>query len=158
MSPLSSVPPSRPQRAHIKYTENTAEETTGYQNASDKGLNSPKNRKPRRAAHEILPKPSELPEDTVFSHFQKEAGRQDDASCVFLLWGSENSESFTTWAVDVPIADLKNEDEIFASLAKQYAKELGFLRRYLSFRKFSRLRPVTVRFNLILACLPRYLY
>jgi hypothetical protein len=86
-------------------------------------------------------------EDNIFIHFQNAAERRDGASCVFLLWGSENSESSTTWAVDVPIADHENEEEIFRLLAKQYAKELGFLRRYLTFRKFSRLRPVTVCSN-----------
>jgi hypothetical protein len=92
-----------------------------------------------------LLKPSKLPEDPIFTYFQEETEKKDGASCVFLLWGSENSESFTTWAVDVPITDVENEHEIFDSLAKKYDKELGFLRRCLSFRKFSRLKPVTVR-------------
>ncbi|CAN9474201.1 unnamed protein product [Alternaria alternata] len=137
------LPP--PQRAFIKpSTEDIATEATGTQIASNNGRKSPRNRRPR-PAHPILPKPPELPEDNIFTHFQKEADRKDGASCVFLLWGSTDSERFPTWAIDVPIADSKSEDEIFTSLAKQYAEELGFWRRYLTFRKFSRLRPVTFR-------------
>ena len=111
-------------------------ECDGYdwiENHLYKGPKSTKKRKPPRAMHDWLPK--------------------RDASCVFLLWGSgnsgnsENSGKFTTWAMDVPITDAKSEHEIFALLAKQYATRLGFLRRCLSFRRFSRLRPVTVCSN-----------
>jgi hypothetical protein len=145
------LPP--PQRAFIKpSTEDIATEATGTQIASNNGRKSPRNRRPR-PAHPILPKPPELPEDNIFTHFQKEADRKDGASCVFLLWGSTDSERFPTWAIDVPIADSKSEDEIFTSLAKQYAEELGFWRRYLTFRKFSRLRPVTVCSSHVVACL-----
>jgi hypothetical protein len=140
---LADIPPP-PQRAWIKpYTEDIATEVTGTQTASNNGRTSPRNRRPR-PAHPILLKPPDLPKDNMFTHFQKEADRQDGASCVFLLWGSADSERFPTWAIDIPIADPKSEDEIFASLAKRYAEELGFWRRYLTFRKFSRLIPVTV--------------
>ncbi|CAN9408263.1 unnamed protein product [Alternaria sp. RS040] len=129
MSPLPADLPSKPERAHIG--EN-ATETTEYENHPYKGPKSTKKRKPTRAIHGWLPK--------------------RDASCVFLLWGSgnsgnsENSGKFITWAMDVPITDAESEHEIFALLAKQYATRLGFLRRCLSFRRFSRLRPVTFRF------------
>jgi hypothetical protein len=95
-----------------------------------------------------------LPKDPIFTYFQEETEKKDGASCVFLLWGSENSESFTTWAVDVPITDFENEHDIFDLLAKRYYKELGLLRRYLSFRKFSRLKPVTVCPHCLIACIP----
>jgi hypothetical protein len=101
-----------------------------------------------------LLKPSKLPEDPIFTYFQEETEKKDGASCVFLLWGSENSESFTTWAVDVPITDVESEHVIFDSLAKRYYEELGLLRRCLAFRKFSRLKPVTVCSHRIIACLP----
>jgi hypothetical protein len=153
MSPLSPDLPSRPESAHNKYTENVASEATGFQNTSYQGLKSQKNRRRPRATHDILPKPPESPKNVIFTHFQKKAEEKENVHCVFLLWGSENSEISTTWAVDVPIADPMNEDEVFASLAKQYATELGFLRRFLSFRKFSKLRPVTVCFNHIVAYL-----
>lgn len=144
MSLLSVDIPPPPQKAWIKpYTEDIAAEATGIQIASNNGRKSPRNRR-SRPAHPILLKPPKLPEDNIFAHFQKEADRKDGASCVFLLWGSADSERFPTWAIDVPIADPKSEDEIFASLAKRYVEELGFWRRYLIFRRFSRLRAVTV--------------
>jgi hypothetical protein len=152
MLPLSDFP-SRPESALVRNSENT---TTGFQSASFsrgnpqtnqpalyKGLKRRNNKNRPRAVHNFPAKPPELPEDSIFIHFQKEA-KKDGASCVFLLWGSENSESSTTWAVDVPITDLESEDKVFKLLAEQYAAELGFWRRYLSFRKFSRLKPVTV--------------
>ncbi|KAH6637809.1 hypothetical protein C7974DRAFT_374445 [Boeremia exigua] len=149
-SPLAHLP-SRPERARVKHSENIALEATGFQPALQSGLKKPKKRTRRRAMHEVslkssLPMPSKLSEDPIFTYFQEETEKKDGASCVFLLWGSENSESFTTWAVDVPITDVESEQDIFDSLAKRYHKELGLLRRCFSFRKFNRLRPATFRF------------
>ena len=101
-----------------------------------------------------LPKPSNLFKNSIFTYFQEETEKKDGASCVFLLWGSENSESSRTWAVDVPITDIENEYEIFDSLKKKYVEELGLLRRCLSFRRFSRIKPVTVCSHRLTACLP----
>ncbi|KAI1508065.1 hypothetical protein KJE20_03537 [Pyrenophora tritici-repentis] len=143
-SPLAD-PPSRPERARVKHSNNTAVEATGFQPVPHNSLKNSKSRRRPRAMHEVLPKLSKLSEDSIFTYFQEKTEKKDGASCVFLLWGSENSESFTTWAVDVPITDLESEHEIFALLAKKYDKELGPLRRCLSFRKFSRLKPVTFR-------------
>lgn len=81
-----------------------------------------------------LLKPSKLPKDPIFTYFQAETEKKDGESCVFLLWSSENSEIFTTWAVDVPITDVECEHDIFDSLAKRYYEELGLLRRCLSFQ------------------------
>ncbi|KAI1556442.1 hypothetical protein PtrEW4_012148, partial [Pyrenophora tritici-repentis] len=141
-SPLADPPP-RPERARVKHSNNTAVEATGFQPVPHNSLKNSKSRRRPRAMHEVLPKLSKLSEDSIFTYFQEKTEKKDGASCVFLLWGSENSESFTTWAVDVPITDLESEHEIFALLAKKYDKELGPLRRCLSFRKFSRLKPVT---------------
>jgi hypothetical protein len=101
-----------------------------------------------------LLKPSKLPGDPVFTYFQEETEKKDGASCVFLLWGSENSESFSTWAVDVPVTDIESEHDIFGLLAKRYYEELGLLRKYLSFRKFNRIKPVTVCSHRLIAFLP----
>jgi hypothetical protein len=157
---MSSPPgdlPSRPERARVERSGKSAEGTTGFQPVLHSGRKKSEKRRRQRAMHEdvlkpSLLKPSKLPEDPIFTYFQEETEKKDGASCVFLLWGSENSESFTTWAVDVPITDVENEHEIFDSLAKKYDKELGFLRRCLSFRKFSRLKPVTVRSHHLIAC------
>ena len=157
-SPLVHLP-SRPERARVKHSENIAVGTTGFQPAIQDGPKKPKKRIRQRAMQEELlkpsfSKPSQLPEDSIFTYFQEKTEKKDGASCVFLLWGSENSESFTTWAVDVPTTDVESEQDIFDSLAKRYYKELGLLKRCLSFRRFSRLKPVTVCSHSLIACLP----
>lgn len=89
-------------------------------------------------------KTSDRPRDPIFAYFEKETEKRHDASFVFLLWGSENSESFKTWAVDVPVPDDAYEDEIFEALRKKYYKELGFSGILNVFQRFKRLKPVTV--------------
>jgi hypothetical protein len=145
--------PSRPESARVKSTASLGNESTGFQPAPHISRRDFKNRRRPRAAHKIVQKPQDSPEDPVFTHFRKIAEKKEDASCVFLLWSSENSESSTTWAVDVPTTNIESEDRIFTLLAKRYATERGFLRSYLSFRKFSRLKPVTVRYNQLIVCL-----
>lgn len=157
-SPLVDLP-SRPERARVKHSENIAVGATGFQPVLHNDLKKSKKRKRSRAMHEdllkpSLPKTSKLPEHPIFTYFQEETEKKDDSSCVFLLWGSENSESFKTWAVDVPITDVENEYEIFNSLNRKYYKELGLLRRWLSFREFRRLKPVTVCSHSLIAYLP----
>jgi hypothetical protein len=161
MSPLPADLPSKPERAYTKpHVGEVTTKTTRYKNCRYRGK-----------AHDCLPKPQESPEpsepselpelpgDSISIQDQKVAKKRPDANCVFLLWGSgnsgnsENSGKFTAWAVDVPITDAESEHEIFALLAKQYATQLGFLRRCLSFQRFSRLRPVTVRSNHFVAYL-----
>jgi hypothetical protein len=156
-SPLVDLP-SRPERARVKHSENIAVGATGFQPVLQNGLKKSKERRRQQAMHEVLrkpslSKPSNLPKDSIFTYFQEETEKKDGASCVFLLWGSKNSESFRTWAVDVPITDVDNEYEIFDSLKKKYDEELGLLRRCLSFRKFSKIKPVTVCSHRLLACL-----
>jgi hypothetical protein len=159
MLPLSVHLPSQPEPAHLSsrpgcgHVEDSgisAIAATGSQPVPSNSAKQRKKKKQRRAAHDFSLKRPELPkkplQDLVFTYFQREAERKDGARCVFLLWGSDNAkntESFESWAVDVPITDLESEDKIFALLAKRY-KELGFLRRCFSFRKFSKLKPVTV--------------
>jgi hypothetical protein len=135
---------SRPESAHVRPSENRAMEATGCRPAPRPSGKYLKNRRQSRLMFDIIRQPSESPEDHVFAHFQREAERKEGANCVFLLWGSENSGTFTTWAVDVPITDLESEDKIFTLLAEKYATERGFLQRCLCFRKFGRLKPVTV--------------
>lgn len=177
MLPLPADLPSKPPRALTKHhIGEIATQTTGIEDYPHEGPKSTKNRKrgsamqgwsnpqespepPELPESSEPPEPSELPElpgDNIFIDFEKVAEKRPNASCVFLLWGSgnsgnsgnsENSGKFTTWAMDVPITDAENEHEIFASLAKQYTTRLGFLQRYLSFRRFSRLRPVAVCSN-----------
>lgn len=157
-SPLVPLP-SRPEKARVKYPERIAVEATGFQPILQNDPKKSKKRARQRAMHGVLPnpslpEPSKLPKDPIFTYFQEETDKKDGASCVFLLWGSENSESFTTWAVDVPITDVESEHDIFDALAKRYYEELGLLRRCLSFRRFSRLKPVTVCSHRLIACLP----
>lgn len=180
MLPLPADLPSKPPRALTKHhIGEIATQTTGIEDYPHEGPKSTKNRKrgsamqgwsnpqespepPELPESSEPPEPSELPElpgDNIFIDFEKVAKKRPDANCVFLLWGSgnsgnsENSGKFTAWAVDVPITDAESEHEIFALLAKQYATQLGFLRRCLSFQRFSRLRPVTVCSNQFVACL-----
>ncbi|XPS98295.1 hypothetical protein M3J09_007503 [Ascochyta lentis] len=149
LSPLVHLP-SRPESARVIHSEKIVAGATGFQPVLQNGPKKPKKRTRQRVVHvdllePSLPKPSKLREDPIFIYFQEETEKKDGASCVFLLWGSENSESFTTWAVDVPITNVESEHDIFDSFAKRYYEELGLLRRCLSFRKFSRLKPVTFR-------------
>ncbi|KAF5845595.1 hypothetical protein GGP41_009380 [Bipolaris sorokiniana] len=148
-SPLVDLPP-RPERARVKHSEEIAVGATGFQSVLHNNLKKSKERKRQQAMHEVLQKPSlsepsNLPKDSIFTYFQEETEKKDGASCVFLLWGSEHSESFKTWAIDVAITDVEDEYEIFKSLKKKYDEEVGLLKRCFSFRKISRLKPVTFR-------------
>ncbi|EUC41909.1 hypothetical protein COCMIDRAFT_39991 [Bipolaris oryzae ATCC 44560] len=107
--------PSRPERVAVG--------PTGFQPVPD---NEPKKAKKRKREEE-------------------EAEKKDGASCSFLLWGSEDSESSKTWAVDVSITNDEHEDEIFKALKKRYHKELGLSRILHVFKRFKRLKPVTFR-------------
>jgi hypothetical protein len=95
--------------------------------------------------HDIVREPTDGFQNSLFAYFEKEAKRNEDASCVFLLWGSRDSESSPTWAVDVQMARVEDEGEMFRRLAQRYLAERGFLQRYLSLRQFDKLEPVTVR-------------
>jgi len=93
--------------------------------------------------HDINPG---TPKIELFSYFEKEAKKKYNASCVFLLWGSRDSERSPTCAVDVQTTDLEDEGDIFQRLADRYFAERGFFKRYFSFREFEKLEPVTVCF------------
>lgn len=103
-----------------------------------------KSRRRSRIAHDIVREPTERFQNSLFAYFQKEAERSEDASCVFLLWGSSDSESSPTCAVDVQITGLEDEEKIFQRLVQRYSIERGFLQRFLSFKEYDRLEPVTV--------------
>ena len=151
--------PSRPERARVKHSEAVAAGVTGFQPVRDTEFKKYKERSRQKARYEVLlkrssSKTSELTDDPIFTHFQEETEKKDGASCVFLLWGSENSEDFKTWAVDVPITDVETyEDEIFKLLKEKYNKELGFLRISHAFQRFRRLKPVTVCPYRLVVCL-----
>jgi hypothetical protein len=153
MSILLGDLPSQPEIVHHrKPPQDVVLEATGFQRTPYTSKMLRNNRTPTREVQYSMPKKSESHESSLLTHFQKEAERQESASCVFLLWGSEDSESSTTWAVDVPTTDLESEDKIFQRLAERYAAERGFLRKWFSFRGFSRLKPVTVCSDLLHVC------
>lgn len=136
-SPLVHLP-TRPERARVKHSEKIAVGATGFQPVLQYSLKRSKERTRKWAMQGIslkpsLLNPSKLPKDPIFTYFQEETEKKDGASCVFLLRSSENSEIFTTWAVDVPMTDVEFEHDIFDSLAKRYHEELSLLRRCLSF-------------------------
>ena len=140
--------------AHVRHSKAGTGITTGHKIPVEKNLKNSRNRGRARLSHDISPKPQKMSSDPIFAYFEEEAEKKDGASCVFLIWGSGNSESFKTWAVDVLVTDVENEHDIFDSLATRYYKELGLLQRCLSFRRFSRLKPVTVFSHRFIACLP----
>lgn len=131
---------SQPAKAHIK----SSMEPTGFQPIQQTGGKNLKNRRRLQIMHDTLRQSLKPSGDGIFTYFQREAEKKEDASCIFLLWGSDSSESSATWAVDVPITHLESEDQIFQELTDRYAAERSFLRRHFSFRKFGKVKPVTV--------------
>jgi hypothetical protein len=146
MSASSYELPSRPENVLIRHLPNPVLGTTGFESATHTNRRSLKNRRRPRLPHNIVQEPTEELQNTLFAYFQKEAEGKEDANCVFLLWGSRDSESSPTCAVDVQITGLENEEDIFRKLAQRYSTERGFLRRYLSFREYDKIEPVTVCF------------
>jgi hypothetical protein len=82
----------------------------------------------RQSHHLVLtPSKTEQPErDGVFGYLEDKASAKGYNECVFLLWGSEDSERYKTWAVDVPLTDPQAEDTIFRELNRHYYKERGW--------------------------------
>lgn len=138
--PTLQLPP--PPKVHNKRSDESKATTIRHRGLRPKDS---KNRRSTQPGYELSLKPQKFPEDPIFAQFYDKAEKEDTASCVFLLWGSRKSEKFTSWAVDVPTTKLESEDLIFAAMARRYAEELGFWRRWLCFRKFSKLHPVIVR-------------
>lgn len=149
--PSRGVPPP-PEIVHLGPLKNRAKEATGSQPSFPTPDESPRNRKPTPLGYSLPKKSSEPPTDPIFSHFHEEANNVEDATCIFLLWGSANSELCPTWAVDVSVTGIESEEIMFQKLKERYATERGILRKYLSFRKLARLRPVTVRSNDVKIC------
>jgi hypothetical protein len=146
MPAISCDLPSRPPSVLLRPPKNYNSRSTGFEPAALE-----KSRLRQRIMQDSVPKPvpktAEIKTpNALLDYFEEESYRKEDASCVFLLWGSRDSERSPTWAVDVQITDVEKEGEIFQTLAQQYSTELGFLRRTFSLREFEKLEPVTVCF------------
>lgn len=146
MSAVSYKLPSPPESVFAKKFQDRVLESTGIELPKRR---SAKSRVRQRKPHDFI-HPIEKAHNPLFAYFQKEAERKEDAKCVFLLWGSRNSESSPTWAVDVQVTGIEDEAKIFQRLAQRYSAEQGFLQRYFSFREYDRLEPVTVCFLWVL--------
>ncbi|KAJ5026982.1 hypothetical protein J3E73DRAFT_232819 [Bipolaris maydis] len=155
--PLVNLP-TPPQRAHVRHSETIAAGTTRFQPFRYNILKKDMERRRRQVMNEGYLKPSspkkssspnksKTTKSSIFKYFKQETKKKESASCVFLLWGSENSETSNTWAVDDENdeEEKKDEKEIFDLLKKKYNKELGLLRFTHIFQRFRRLRPVTFR-------------
>lgn len=94
--------------------------------------------------HNIMQPPSRKLTDNIFAYFETETEKNGDARCVFVLWGSENSEKSTTWAIDVRISDPDAEEVIFHELKARYYAERGVWRKYFALRDFIQVKPVVV--------------
>jgi hypothetical protein len=144
MPAISCDLPSRPPSVLLRPPKNYNSRSTGFEPAALK-----KSKLRQRIMQDSVPKPvpntAEIKTpNALLDYFEEESYRKEDASCVFLLWGSRDSERSPTWAVDVQITDVESEGEIFQTLAQQYSTELGFLRRNFSLREFDKLELVTV--------------
>jgi hypothetical protein len=146
MSASSYELPSRPENVLTRHLQNPVSGTTGFESATHTKRKSLKSRGRQRLPHNIVQEPTEELQNPLFAYFQEEAEGKEGANCVFLLWGSRDSESSPTCAVDVQITGLENEEDIFQRLAQRYSAERGSLRRYLSFREYDKIEPVTVCF------------
>jgi hypothetical protein len=155
MSAISSDLPSRPNSVLLRLSKSHTSGSTGFEPVVFKTTKYRKSRSRFNMMYDSVPKTGSktVPEtaeikapNALLDYFEQESYRKEDASCVFLLWGSRDSERSPTWAVDVQITDVENEGEIFQTLAQQYSTELGFLRRTFSLREFEKLEPVTVCF------------
>lgn len=136
--------PTRPQNVLPRNSPYRFVKATGFEPRDWSQQTSIRNRQQRpRAMHDITPGP---PDNELFAYFKKKAKKIDNASCVFLLWGSRDSERSPTCAVDVETTDLEDEGDIFQKLADRYFAERGLLKRCFSFREFEKLEPVTVCF------------
>jgi hypothetical protein len=153
MSAIPSNLPSRPNSVLLKLPKSHTSRSTGFEPVVFETTKYRKSRSRFNMMYDSVPKTvsKTVPEtaeikapNALLDYFEQESYRKEDASCVFLLWGSRDSERSPTWAVDVQITDVESEGEIFQTLARQYSTELGFLRRNFSLREFDKLELVTV--------------
>jgi hypothetical protein len=145
MSATSYKLPSRPERTFRGLPKSHVADSTGVEPAAFPNSKYLKRRIRSEIMQKSVPEPTERkPQNALLDYFENEAERKEYASCVFLLWGSRDSEHFPTWAVDVQITGIENEEIIFQKLAQRYSTERGFLRRTFSLRKFDKLEPATV--------------
>jgi hypothetical protein len=145
MSATSYKLPSRPERTFRGSPKSHVADSTGVEPATYTKSKDLKRRIRSEIMQKSVPEPTEKkPQNALLDYFENEAERKEDASCVFLLWGSRDSERFPTWAVDVQTTGIENEEIIFQKLAQRFSTERGFLRRAFSLREFDKLEPVTV--------------
>jgi hypothetical protein len=148
MPAISSHLPSRPDSVLLRSSKSHASGSTGFEPAAFKNTTDSKSKLRLRMYLSVPTTVPETPEtktpNALLDYFEEESNRKEDASCVFILWGSRDSERSPTWAVDVQITDVDNEGEIFQTLSQRYSTEIGFLRRTFSLREFEKLEPVTV--------------
>jgi hypothetical protein len=147
MSATSYKLPSRPERTFRGPPKSHVADSTGVEPATYTNSKDLKRRIRSEIMQKSVPEPTERKtQNALLDYFENEAERKEYASCVFLLWGSRDSERFPTWAVDIKTTGIENEEIIFQKLAQRYSTERGFLRRNLSLREFDKLEPVTVCF------------
>jgi hypothetical protein len=147
---MSGIPrelPLRPESVLTRPFQDRVLGSTGFELTTYTNPNFLKSRHRSQILHDNVRIPiGELP-NSLFDYFQKEAERKEDASCVFLLWGSRDYGRSPTWAVDVQTTGLENEEKIFQTLAQRYSAERGVLQRYFSLKQYDKLEPVTVCFS-----------
>jgi hypothetical protein len=135
----SSSIPGLPENFHIQSSGDQNIRSTGTELGSHRS--SLRDRRRKYPEHNITPI---KPIDKLFNYFEKEAKKYDDSRCVFLLWGSEDSEKSTTCAIDVRISDSDAEGTVFHELKEAYYNKRGRWRKYLALRDVTQVKPVKV--------------
>jgi hypothetical protein len=135
----SSSIPRPPGNVHIQSSRDQNVRSTGLELGSYRS--SLRDRGRRYPEHNITPI---KPADELFDYFQREAEKHGDSQCVFLLWGSEDSEKSTTCANDVRISDSDAEETVFHELKEAYYDKRGRWRKYLALRDVTQVKPVKV--------------
>jgi hypothetical protein len=147
---MSEIPlelPSWPESVLAMPLQDYGLGSTGFEPTTHTNRKLLKSRRRSQIMHDNVRTPIEDLPNSLFDYFQKEAERKEDATCVFLLWGSRDYGRSPTWAVDVQTTGLENEEKIFQTLAQRYSAERGVLQRYFSLKEYDKLEPVTVCFS-----------
>ncbi|KAL5373192.1 hypothetical protein DPSP01_012889 [Paraphaeosphaeria sporulosa] len=140
---VSHEHPTKPSIALTRPPCTSASKTTGFKSARYRNKTSIKRR--RWPEDDNIPKTTEAFQPHPFDYFQEKAEKDNDARCVFLLWGSRKPESSPTRAVDVQIDSRDNEENIFEELAHRYTAQRNLITKCFTFREFDKLEPVTFR-------------
>jgi hypothetical protein len=143
---VSEDVPSPPEAVLLRPSRDSTVEASGLQSSyhphGQPALRA--RRRYQRPVHSIMQPPSPKLTDNIFAYFETETEKNGDARCVFVLWGSENSEKSVTWAIDVRISDPDAEEVIFRELKARYYAERGVWRKYFALRDFIQVKPVVV--------------